>query len=53
MKCCFCNEDAGKFGNNAQPIKEGFCCNSCNLQLVIPKRLELFDQNMERYYDGH
>lgn len=42
MKCCFCNRDAGKYGNNAQPITEGKCCDYCNSTYVLPERLRRF-----------
>ena len=38
MKCCFCGGDAGKYGNNARPLKDGFCCDKCNATKVIPAR---------------
>ena len=42
MKCCICKlEDGKEFGNNAQPIMEGECCDDCNREKVIPRRLEL------------
>jgi len=39
MKCILCNKEIGKYGNNAMPIKEGSCCDDCNLTKVIPARL--------------
>tara|TARA_R100000781_G_C4052768_1_gene118232 strand:+ start:395 stop:601 length:207 start_codon:yes stop_codon:yes gene_type:complete len=27
-------------GHNAEPVKEGRCCNSCNENVVIPTRLQ-------------
>ncbi len=27
-------------GHNAQPIKEGQCCDWCNANVVLPKRFE-------------
>lgn len=39
MKCCFCKKDAGEFGNNAQPIMDGRCCDSCNNGVVLPIRI--------------
>jgi hypothetical protein len=39
MKCCFCKKDAGEFGNNAQPIMNGRCCDSCNDEIVLPIRI--------------
>jgi len=26
-------------GHNAQPVKEGRCCDTCNYEVVIPARL--------------
>lgn len=28
-------------GENAQPVKDGRCCETCNWQVVIPARLTL------------
>lgn len=39
VKCCFCGKDAGKFGNNAQPVMNGRCCDDCNNGVVIPIRI--------------
>jgi len=39
MKCCLCGGDAGKYGNNARPLKDGQCCDNCNATKVIPARL--------------
>lgn len=39
-ECCFCGEDVGKFGNNAQPLENEKCCDDCNESLVIPARLK-------------
>jgi hypothetical protein len=38
--CCFCEEDCKGFGNNAQPLKDSICCDSCNLERVVPARLK-------------
>jgi len=40
MKCCLCKKQIKGYGNNAQPIKDGRCCDECNLKKVIPARLE-------------
>lgn len=38
-KCCICGcECESKYGNNAQPLKEGICCDVCNMTKVIPLR---------------
>jgi hypothetical protein len=39
-KCCICCKPLkDEFGNNAQPVKEGRCCNECNASVVVPARL--------------
>ncbi len=38
-KCVFCGADNGKWGNNAQPLNEGRCCDNCNMTKVIPARI--------------
>lgn len=39
--CIICEEEFKGYGNNPEPIKdEGQCCDSCNLNYVIPKRME-------------
>lgn len=40
VKCCFCGKDAGEYGNNARPLKDGVCCDDCNNSKVIPARLD-------------
>ena len=46
MKCCICKKEIEKKGdwtqgNNAQPIKDGRCCDKCNYNVVIPARLKM------------
>ncbi len=45
-KCSICNSKYYGYGNNAQPINEGRCCNECNVKEVIPARI---DQLLGRY----
>jgi len=46
MKCSICgdiirtNAYGWESGNNAEPINDGRCCDKCNAQRVIPKRLD-------------
>ena len=46
--CSICkyNEILG-FGNNAQPINNGICCNWCNGEFVIPARIK----QMQRHHN--
>ena len=40
MKCVICNKEYEGYGNNAEPITKGMCCDSCNTTYVIPARLK-------------
>ena len=48
MICVICNEKitADPFGweggCNAEPVKEGQCCYSCDISVVLPARIELY-----------
>lgn len=37
-KCVLCKKEYEGYGNNAQPLKTGMCCDDCNIFKVIPKR---------------
>lgn len=37
--CSICHGKYDGFGNNAQPINEGRCCNECNEKVVVPIRI--------------
>lgn len=42
IKCCFCKKIVSEiYSNNANPVKNGRCCNNCNLSIVIPARFNL------------
>jgi len=50
MKCCICKKEIEKKGswskgNNANPVKDGRCCDNCDMTVVIPARIKLM---MER-----
>ena len=39
--CCFCGRSFYGYGNKAEPvIKNGICCDECNLKKVIPARIK-------------
>ena len=46
MKCCLCKKEIEKEqngwdeGNNAMPLKDGRCCNECNMTKVVPERIK-------------
>ena len=37
--CSICGKEYVGWGNNAQPVNDGRCCDRCNLDYVIPARL--------------
>jgi len=50
LYCCFCQEDAGEYGNDPSPLLEsGRCCDRCNLTVVLKARIERSVQNEEEY----
>ena len=41
INCSICNNEINdRFGNNAQPVNNGRCCNDCNSTVVIPARIK-------------
>lgn len=38
-KCIICGNEFDGYGNNAEPVKHGVCCDRCNQEKVIPARL--------------
>ena len=39
--CSICGKKYKGWGNNAQPINNGECCDKCNSTVVVPKRLAI------------
>ena len=39
--CSICGKKYEGFGNNAQPINNGRCCDECNRKVVVPFRIEM------------
>lgn len=37
--CSICHGKYDGFGNNAEPINSGRCCDECNEQVVVPIRI--------------
>ena len=38
-RCILCGEEYEGYGNNAEPLAEGRCCDKCN-EKVVMKRIE-------------
>ena len=46
MKCSICgNTINDKYGNNAQPINDGRCCDDCNISVIIERIKEMSNDN--------
>lgn len=37
--CSICGKEFNGFGNNAEPVNDGICCDKCNSDIVIPRRM--------------
>jgi hypothetical protein len=49
--CSICGHDG--WGNNAEPVNSGICCNKCNWSVVIPARLgQPDDKRLSAYLLG-
>lgn len=40
--CAICGDTIERYGNNAEPVAKGFCCDKCNREKVIPARLRMY-----------
>jgi len=36
-QCCICKKFYTGFGNNAEPLANGRCCDKCNLKVIISR----------------
>lgn len=46
--CSICGEHYEGYGNNAQPVNDGRCCNKCNGTIVVPRRFQDAKNRRER-----
>lgn len=48
--CSICGREFTGYGNNAEPINDGVCCDECNIDAVIPRRMaEHFGASLEEF----
>lgn len=38
--CSICGKNYEGYGNNAEPVNNGRCCNDCNATIVVPRRMQ-------------
>ena len=45
--CSICGKSYEGYGNNAEPINNGRCCDYCNAMIVIPRRIQEHQNKIE------
>ena len=45
QKCVICGSPIKGFGNNAEPVAKGLCCNLCDAKVVLPARIKKFNNS--------
>ena len=45
--CSICGEEYEGWGNNAWPVNDGTCCDSCNYLFVLPERIRNIQKKKE------
>lgn len=35
--CCLCGRTVSGYGNNAQPLADGRCCDDCNRKVILAR----------------
>jgi len=43
-QCCICKKEFKGYGNNAQPLANGFCCDDCNIKVVLTRLSKLTEE---------
>lgn len=49
--CSICGTVYVGYGNNAQPVNNGRCCDKCNQNKVIPTRMKRMREGKNPYGD--
>ena len=50
--CCICKKPFDGYGNNAEPVCSGSCCDECNMKEVIPARLKMTDEKLMEDFES-
>lgn len=53
QKCVICGKVFTGYGNNADPIADGECCDKCNSDVVVPARIEQLRRARENNAEIH
>ena len=50
VKCVLCKDEIEDYGNNAEPLAKGLCCDGCNLKVILARIKEVSKrQDHDRY----
>lgn len=52
-KCSICGQNYEGYGNNAQPVNAGRCCDKCNATIVVPRRMQDHIDRKEKNVNGN
>jgi len=44
MKCSICQKNIFGHGHNAQPMTNGRCCDSCNMDVIMERAKRMLDK---------
>ncbi len=51
--CSICGKKYEGYGNNAQPVNDGRCCDKCNVLIVVPRRMQDAKNKKEEFDNGN
>lgn len=51
--CSICGKEFEGYGNNAQPVNNGRCCDYCNATVVVPRRMQDYQNRKGRNNNGN
>lgn len=46
--CSICGKNYEGYGNNAEPVNNGRCCNNCNTTIVVPRRMQDYRNQLNK-----
>lgn len=47
FKCVICHKTSKGYGNNAQPVKVGICCDNCNEDVIMERLRQVEERENE------
>ena len=47
-KCVICKQKYSGYGNNAEPLAKGSCCDNCNVKVIVERVKQIIHDDEER-----